>query len=228
MRVGLVILNRNEAEALPTILPLIPRDSVEMLFCVDGDSTDGSLEILAAHDIPVVGQSSPGRGEAFRIAFEHARDDVDALIFFSPDGNEDPADIPRFRPLLESGSDIVIASRMMEGASNEEDVHWFRPRKWANKTFNLMAWMAWGRGQERVSDSINGYRAITMEAWDRLNPDGPGYTIEYQTTIRAYKERAVVSEFPTHEGARLGGESNATAIPTGLRFLKLFFSELGR
>lgn len=221
-----MILNRNESEALPRILPKILLDSVETYFAIDGHSTDRSPEILESHGFRVLGQPSPGRGEAFRFAFDHVGDTVDALIFFSPDGNEDPADIPRFREHLEGGVDIVIASRMMPGATNEEDLSWFRPRKWANLVFNWLAYLAWGRGQMRITDGINGFRAITIEAWKQMDLDGSGYTIEYQSTIRAYKLGMKVSEFPTTEGQRIGGESDAKAIPTGLRFLKLFLTEL--
>jgi glycosyltransferase involved in cell wall biosynthesis len=226
VRIGLAILNRNESAALPAVLPRIPRDAVDLVFAVDGGSTDGSVGILGDHGIPVLGQASPGRGEAFRMAVEHARGSTDALIFFSPDGNEDPADIARFRPHLEHGADLVIASRMMEGAHNEEDVSWFRPRKWANLFFDWLARVTWGRGQPKITDMINGYRAITLEAWDRLRPDGPGFTIEYQMSIRAYKHRATVVEFPTHEGPRIGGASDAKALRTGLRFVGLYLSEL--
>jgi glycosyltransferase involved in cell wall biosynthesis len=226
VKIGLAILNRNEADALPSILPEIPSSSVDLLFCVDGGSTDGSLQILGEHGIDVVGQVSPGRGEAFRIAFEHARDSVDALIFFGPDGNEDPSDIPSFRPHLEAGADIVIASRMMKGAHNEEDDQRLRFRKWANLAFDWMAWATWGRGAYRITDAINGFRAVTVDAWDRLSPDGPGYTIEYQTSIRAYKKGLKVVEFPTHEGHRIGGESQAKAVDTGLRFMRLYANEL--
>ncbi|HAX82014.1 MAG TPA: hypothetical protein DCY40_05565 [Actinobacteria bacterium] len=228
MRVGLAILNRNEEEALGQILPMLPRDSVDLLFCVDGNSTDRSVQILAEHNIQIVAQQSPGRGEAFRIAFEFARDKVDALILFSPDGNEDPSDIPRFRPILEDGAVMVIASRMMPGAFNEEDAHWFRPRKWANLLFDWAAWLTWGRGQTRITDMINGYRAITVGLWDDLAPDGSGFTIEYQVSIRAYKSRARVVEFPTREGQRLGGKSQAKALATGTRFLRLYWRELRR
>ncbi len=227
MKVGLVILNRNEEEALPTILPQIPLDAVDVCFAVDGNSTDGSRGILAQHGVEILEQTSRGRGEAFRQAFLHAGDSIDALIFFSPDGNEDPEDIPNFRPLLEVGADVVIASRMMEGATNEEDTGWFRPRKWANIVFNWMAYLTWGRGQPRVTDGINGFRAITTGAWRALSLDGSGYTIEYQSTIRAYKERLHIEEFPTKEGHRIGGESNAKAVDTGLRFLRLYVKELG-
>jgi glycosyltransferase involved in cell wall biosynthesis len=225
-RIGLVILNRNESDALPEILPRIPFGEFVMHFAVDGRSTDSSPEILRRYGIEVITQTAKGRGDAFRLAFEQAGDRVDALVFFSPDGNEDPADLPKFRSFLEAGSDMVIASRMMEGAFNEEDMSWFRPRKWANLAFNWLAYLTWGRGQERVTDGINGYRAITSDCWKKLDLDGPGYTIEYQSTIRAYKTSSLVSEFPTTEGQRIGGVSDAKAIRTGVEFLMLYWKEL--
>ena len=227
MRIGLVVLNRNEEEAVPVVVPRMDRSLFEATFVVDGNSTDNSPRMLEEFGYEVLAQTSPGRGEAFRIAFSEGRQrGLDALVLFSTDGNEDPESLPRFRPMLEAGADLVIASRMMVGAVNEEDDSWFRPRKWANIAFNIMAFLAFGRGQRRVSDGINGYRAITCDAWERMALDGPGYTIEYQSTIRAYKLRLQVEEFPTIEGQRIGGEAGSKAIPTGFAFLGLFFKEL--
>lgn len=225
MRIALAVLNRNEEEAVPVVVPQLPLDAVDYVFAVDGNSTDRSPAILRQQGVDVLEQRSPGRGEAFRLAFEHVRDRADALIFFSPDGNEAPADLPQFRPLLEGGADMVIASRMMPAAVNEEDRRRFRPRKWANLVFGWLAWRLWGRGQPKITDPINGYRAINVAAWDEMRADGPGYTIEYQCSIRAYRHKLRVAEFPTVEGQRLGGESNAKALPTGLRFLRLLWAE---
>lgn len=86
---------------------------------------------------------------------------------------------------MKAGTNVVIASRMMKGTFNEEDVHWFRPRKWANRASDWMAPLAWGRGTNPITDTINGCCAITADGWDCLTPDGPGYTIERQTSIRA-------------------------------------------
>lgn len=225
MKIGLCILNRNEEAGLRAVLPAIDRSLVESVFAVDGGSTDGSLGILQEHGIEVLRQVSAGRGEAFRQAFAHARGKLDALILFSSDGNESAADIGKFRSHLEAGADMVIATRMAAGAVNEEDAHWLRPRKWANLAFSHAAYVAWGRGQRKLTDPINGFRALTVTAWDKLAADGPGYTIEYQCSIRAYKLGLKVAEFPTVEGQRIGGESGAKAIPTGLRFVRLFVDE---
>ena len=82
------------------------------------------------------------------------------------------------------------------------------------------------RKQKRITDAINGYRAITRSTWKDLNPDADGYTIEYQISIRAYKFRKTVVEFPTVEANRIGGGSEASSIKTGLQMLKLYLKEL--
>lgn len=147
-------------------------------------------------------------------------------MFFSPDGNEDIRDLSKFRPLLEAGADLVIASRMMTGAKNEEDDNFFRPRKAASLAFNLMANLAFRRSGKFVTDSINGFRAVRKTLVDRLALDANDYTIEYQITIRAMRLGASIAEYPTHEGSRIAGNSGASSIPTGLRFLRRFASEL--
>src|SRR6266705_2576235 len=207
MRVALCLLTYNERPCLEQIFPLIPAPSLEsgfdQLVAVDGGSTDGTVEYYRDHGVPVIGQSRRGRGDAFLLAFE--RIEADAYIFFSPDGNEDAQDLPKFKPLLESGADLVIASRMMRGAVNEEDIHFLKPRKWANNGLNSLANLCFRKRGPFVTDSINGYRAMTRRAAQELQLDALDYTIEYQMTIRALKSRMAIVEFPSREGQRVAG-----------------------
>jgi dolichol-phosphate mannosyltransferase len=222
MEVALVILTRNERKCVEVMFPRIPKPGREAGFdsihVVDGGSTDGTVEYFAGQGIRPLGQSQRGRGHAFLIAFQQIH--ADAYVFFSPDGNEDPLDLPKFRPLLESGADIVIASRMMPQSRNEEDDQIFRWRKWVNKAFTLIANLVFRRRGPYITDTINGYRAITRRAVDLLKLDASDYTIEYQMTIRAFKHRLRIDEFPTIEGNRIAGETQASSIATGRRFLR--------
>lgn len=222
MTLTLVVLTKNEIQGLTALFDRIPFESVDEAFAVDGGSTDGTLEFYEKRNFPVVTQRSAGRGEAFHISFAQARGD--AILFFGPDGNEDPTDIPKFRLLLDQGYDLVIATRMAPGAHNEEDEARFPWRKWANQAFNFMANITWNRGPF-VTDSINGFRAITKDAWKKLMPDGTGYTIEYQSTIRAMKLGLKVAEFPTYEAPRIG-PGGSPSLASGLAFLRLFAREL--
>lgn len=220
-RSTLVILTRNEIEGVSAIFDRIPLSTADECLVVDGGSTDGTIEFFRQRGIHVIEQTVPGRGEAFRIAVREAQHEY--LVFFSPDGNEDPADIPRFLTRLDEGYDLVIGSRFLPEGSNEEDDLRFPWRKWANRAFTITANILFGG---KLTDSINGYRAIRKEAFQRLNPDGPGFVIEYQMSIRAMKIGLKVAEIPTHEGQRIGGESGSRSIPTGLLFIRFLIREL--
>ena len=231
MKIALCILTLNEIECVGQIVPMLQslsnkEQAFDFIYVIDGGSTDGTLEYFQSLNIPILGQSKKGRGEAFQIAFEKIQ--CDAFIFFSPDGNEDVQDLFKFRPLIEAGHDLIIASRMMKGSFNEEDVHFFKPRKWANNIFNLAANILFRKNGVYVSDSINGYRAITKSASKELELDAPDYTIEYQMTIRAMVKKMSIVEFPTYEGQRVGGSSQAKSIPTGIKFIRCLWKETKR
>lgn len=229
MKIALCLLTRNELPCLKACFSKIPRPGVESgydeLWAIDGGSTDGTVEFYKENDVPVISQTNRGRGDAFHEAFKNI--EADAYIFFSPDGNEEFEDIKKFKPLLEDGADIVIASRMMPESHNEEDDQLFRWRKWANLSFNMMANTVYrDKKTPFVTDSINGFRAITKKAANELKLDAFDYTIEYQMTIRAMKHGLKIVEFPTYEGQRIAGDTGAPSIPTGIRFIKRFFAEL--
>lgn len=224
MKSSLIILTLNEIEGVRTLYDRIPFDAVDECFVVDGGSIDGTVEFFRERGIKVVPQEIKGRGEAFRIAVKRA--EGDHLIFFSPDGNEDPGDIPKLLELLAMGYDIAIASRFLPDSQNEEDDLRFPWRAWANRAFTFIANIIWNTNRNYITDTINGYRAIKKEAFNKLNISAPGFVIEYQMSIRAMKLGLKVVEIPTVEGQRIGGVSTAKSIPTGLLFLRFLLKEI--
>jgi hypothetical protein len=114
----------------------------------------------------------------------------------------------------------------MKGSVNEEDDQRFKWRKWANQAFTLLANVCFRRNGTYIHDTINGYRAITKHAANKLELDATDYTIEYQSSIRCFKKRIKIVEFPTAEGGRIAGETGAPSIPTGLRFIRCLWREL--
>jgi glycosyltransferase involved in cell wall biosynthesis len=222
--VTIVVLTLNEIEGVQQMLSKLPVGPADEVLVVDGGSTDGTVEFCEERGYRVVRQTRRGRGDAFRQAVAHARHE--ALVFFSPDGNEEPAEIPRLVDGLERGYDMVIASRFMPGARSEDDDKFlFASRRWGNLTFTWLA-NALFRGPVRITDTINGYRAITRTAFRRLAPDAEGYAIEFQMSMRAMRRGLRVLEIPTHEGPRIGvGVSKLNAIPVGFTFLGVMLRE---
>lgn len=198
---ALVLLSYDEREALERLLPLIPLARFDRVLAIDPGSTDGTLELYRAHDIPVHLQRARGRGNAFQLAQQVAG--TDRIVFFSTDGNEDPADLPRMLEYLDQGYDLVIAGRFLrKGACSDDSDDPLRLRKLGNIGYSLIVRLVWGSG---VWDSINGYRAMRVEAMRRMCLDAPLHEIELQSTIRAAKLGLRIAEFPTREQPRLGG-----------------------
>lgn len=214
VQTSLIILTRNEIEGLKALIRKIPFEAVDEFFAVDYNSVDGTVEFFKKNQIEVVKQKQPGRGRAFELGLKRAKGQF--LVFFSPDGNENPADIPKLIALVKKGNDLAIASRFTRGARNEDDDKVFKFRAWANRAFTFAVRVLWG---SQVTDTINGYRAIRRDSLSLLKLDATGFAIEYQMTIRALKLGMKIAEIPTTEGNRIGGQSTSYAIPTGFKFI---------
>ena len=220
----LVIMTKNERIGAEAIFPRIPFSAVGQAIVVDAGSTDGTIEFFRQKRIPVVIQERPGLGAGV-VAARRAVSDG-AMIFFHPDGNEDPLDIPKFVHYLQQGYDFIVASRMIPGSRNEEDGQLFKPRKWTNLALAWIARTCWPSDGGTVGDVVNGFRAITCAAFDRLKLDRLDCTIDYQMVIRAHKEKVRICEFPTREGRRIAGETHFKSIPTGLAELRMLSREI--
>lgn len=221
MKTTLVILTRNEIQGLQTLFNQLPLSQVDECLAVDYQSTDGTVQFLINQGIKVVHQKKHGRGEAFRLAIAEALGE--AVVFFSPDGNENPNDIPKLLSIIQDGYDMAIASRFMKDSRNEESNKLLPLRAWANQSFTLLCNLFF---KGNITDSINGFRAVNKKSFNQLAVNAEGFAIEYQMSIKALKLKQKIKEIPTLEGNRIGGQSTAHSIPTGLKILKILLKEI--
>lgn len=217
----LVILTKNELEGIDAVFHKLDLSCVKEVFAIDANSKDGTVEFLEKNNIKVVTQKKMGRAEAFRIANKTAK--YNNIVYFSPDGNEDPADIPKLLKLLEDGYDMAIASRFMKGGKSDDKEVFMPIRGMGNKGFTLLVNLMW---QGNFTDTINGFRAVKKDKFLSLAPDSEGFGIEFQLSIRALKRKYKIKEIPTYEGDRIGGQSTARTFSTGLYFIKLLLKEI--
>jgi len=222
--VTLAFIVRNEEKGLQALLPQVPLEVFDDCFAIDGHSTDGTVTVLEAHGVPVHRQRVRGLGAAMLQARQQVA--TDAFIYFHPDGNEDPADLPRMAGLLRQGHAFVVASRMIPGARNEEDGQLFKWRKYANQGLALLANLLFARDGNRTTDVTNGLRGIHCTAFDAMQLSAHDLTLDYQMIIRALKLNIPITEFPTHEGKRLFGTTNFPSISTGVSELRLLWREM--
>jgi hypothetical protein len=115
---------------------------------------------------------------------------------------------------------------MIKGAKNEEDDAFFKFRKWVNNIFNFLVNIFFRKTEKYVTDSINGYRAITKKSMQKLSLNAMDYTIEFQMTIRAFKQKLNIIEFPTCEFPRISGKTKAPSFSTGFFFIRCLWNEI--
>lgn len=226
MKVSLCLIVWNELQGCQADLPNLPLNEFDEVFAVDGGSTDGTVEYLESQGIAVYRQ--PKRG--LNAAYVHANDmsTGDAVVVFFAKGTLPTSDLLRFRPLFEEGNALVIASRQVDGAVNEEDEHFWRPRKWAVLGLAMAAALVWRREGNWVRDVLHGFKGWKRSAFEEMKVLDVGLSIDIEMVVRAYKLRIKRIEFATSEISRGYGETHFKIWPTGKRLLAYLWFELQR
>ncbi|MFW9850522.1 MAG: glycosyltransferase family 2 protein [Candidatus Thorarchaeota archaeon] len=204
------------------IIPKIDLSVVDEVFCMDGQSTDGSIEYLESRGIRVITQRVMGRGNAVTEAIEHTN--ADYLLYFSPDGNEDVNDIPKLIDRMkETNAALVIARRFGPYAQSDDSDDPYYIRKIGNLVYSLAVRIFWGA---KVWDAINGFRLVNRKVLKMIKQNVEGHQIEIQQTIRLSKLGLSIDEIPTIEAIRVGGIRKAPTYKMGLQFFILIIKEL--
>ncbi len=193
---------------------------------MDGGSEDGTAELLTRWGIPIVRQRARGYNAAYMEAFDHCQ--CDALVVFPPKGNIDPLAILKVQDALLSGADLVIASRLVAGARNEDDEKLWKPRKWFVQALSLVASFLWNSNGYRVRDVLHGFRGMQCVSFRKINPRPEGLTVDLEMVVSAYQNGLIRIEVPVQEYPRLEGATHFKALPTGWKMVKYIAKRLLR
>lgn len=226
MTISLILITWNELDGCKHDIPLIDRTKFDEIFCIDGGSTDGTVEYLKEQGITVYKQSAKGLNQACKDGCEHCN--CDAFVFYHPKGTIPVEDTYKFRDFYEKGYDFVVGSRMMKGAHNEEDSKILKPRKWFVLGLGLLAKILFKREGNTVWDTLHGFRGMTKKAFLACDISDMSPSIDIEMVCRSYKLKLKRVEFPTTELPRLAGESHFKAFATGKKLLKYMMFEIKR
>ncbi len=216
--VSVIIPARNEAANLQHVLPRVPAWVHEVIL-VDGDSSDGTVEVARSlrPEIRILAQQGRGKGAALRTGFSAASGEI--IVMLDADGSTDPAEIPSFVGALLAGADFVKGSRFLQGGGTSDmSAH----RRFGNWCFVIASRVLFGGN---FSDLCYGYNAFYTKVLDELCLDGDGFEIETQMNVRALRAGLKVAEVPSFEADRIHGTSNLRTIPDGWRVLKTMLKE---
>ena len=224
MTIALCLITWNEIDGVRHDIPLIDRSKFEQIYCIDGGSTDGTLEYLKEQGITVYNQKRRGLNAACIEGVDHCN--CDAFVFFHPKGTIPVEDLYKYRSLFEKGYEFVVGSRMIKGAHNEEDENFFRPRKVMVKGLAGLSILFFKREGNSIIDVLHGFRGMTVEAFKKLEiPDLTSMSIDIEMVCRSYRKHIKRIEFPTYETRRISGKSHFNVFNAGTRVVIYVFWE---
>jgi len=226
VRLTLCLLTWNEVAGCQRDVPKLKPECFEEVYALDGGSTDGTVEYLQSQGITVYQQDKPGYNNAYFSAFRRCT--TDALILFHPKGTIDPDCTLEFRRHLEDGHDLVVASRIVAGSTNEEDSRILKPRKWFVVGLAIIARALWKREGTMIWDVLHGCRAMRKDAFFAIEPLPDCLSIDIEMVVRSYRKGLKRTEFPVRERPRFYGTTHFRAFPSGLRVLQYLAHELRR
>jgi STELLO glycosyltransferases len=213
----------NKVDGCKHDVPKFDFTGFDEAFAIDGGSVDGTVEVLREHKVAVYPQRARSLNAAYWQAVETTT--CDNIVVFFPKGTLDPSVAQTTRSLLASGKDLVVASRLIKGAHNEEDDRLLRPRKWGIEVLAVSAAMCWRRRGPMVWDVLHGVKGFKREAFLRMKPSRIGVSIDLEMVVRAYRLGAQVCEFPVFEARPDWGDTRFKVLPTGVKLAKFLYCE---
>lgn len=213
-KITIILPTRNEENTIGDIIKQVSKYSNDILV-VDGNSKDSTRSIAESLKARVIIDNGKGKGAALRMAAKSTSRDV--IVFMDADGSHETKDIPKLvKPILESKSDFVIASRMLGGS---DELHGTFSNFFRNLGSNLIQLVINYRFNVRLTDCENGFRAIRTKLFHDLNLKSNDFDIEEEMVLKALKKKCKIIEVPSHEYERKFGKSQLSLWKIGYKFI---------
>ncbi|MBK6315256.1 MAG: glycosyltransferase [Blastocatellia bacterium] len=209
-RLSVLVLTRNEAENLESLLPEVSRvlraaGHEYEITVVDAASKDGTEDVARRHGASVIQQSVPGYANALRQGI--AACTGDAILTIDADLSHRPSFI---LDLLDRRDDaeILIASRYVAGGSADMPAS----RLVLSRVLNILFGRLLGID---VRDMSSGFRLYDRRVVQSLDARGEHFDVLPELVALALEAGHRVVEVPFHYHPRDAGVSKARIIAFG-------------
>ena len=178
----------------------------------DNGSTDGSVAIAQSLGARVVHQPIRGYGAAYQAGIAAARGQY--IVMGDSDDTYDFTDLERFITPLCNGYDLVMGSRFT-GEIRPGAMSWAH-RYIGNPILSgILRWLF----HTAISDAHCGMRALTREAYNKMQLQTSGMEFASEMVIKAVQANLKMSEIPINYYPR-AGESKLNSFRDAWRHLR--------
>ncbi|QCS41769.1 S-layer glycoprotein N-glycosyltransferase AglJ [Natrinema versiforme] len=214
--VCILIPTLDEAATIADVIEGFYEHGYTNVVIVDGDSSDDTREIAREHGAEVLVQSGDGKGQAVREALEYIT--VPYVLMVDGDGTYDPADADKMLEPLSRGYEHVIGNRF----ADMDDDAMRALNGFGNRMINRAFGFVHGANYE---DILSGYRAFTVDSFERLSLDSDGFTIETELAVECVKHGVETTVVPISYSARPDeSETNLHPVRDGGTILLALYS----
>ncbi|MCW3982506.1 MAG: glycosyltransferase family 2 protein [Candidatus Bathyarchaeia archaeon] len=214
--VSVVIPTLNEAgtirQAIDTINNCVtyPKE----IIVVDGNSTDGTLEIVKDTNARLIIEPRRGYGLALRTGMKAAKGNI--VIMVDADGTYEFRHIDRLVDrLLEKDADMVLATRMYDPNKAMGFLN-FLGNKVITFTYDFFY-------SQFLSDTQSGFRAISREKLDSVRFKETDMPFATEMLIQFAREGYNMVEIPTTYKPRTYGKTKLKPFQSGIRIFSTIF-----
>ncbi|AXR77241.1 S-layer glycoprotein N-glycosyltransferase AglJ [Natrarchaeobaculum sulfurireducens] len=214
--VCVLIPTLNEAATIGDVIDGFYEEGFTNVVVVDGDSDDETQEIARERGAGVIVQSGDGKGQAVREAVQYL--DVPYVLMVDGDGTYDPADAETMLEPLSRGYEHVIGNRFADMDDDAMKALNGFGNRMINRAFRFI------HGPD-YDDILSGYRAFTVDSFERLSLDSDGFTIETELAVECVKHGVETTVVPISYSARPEeSETNLHPITDGGTIILALYS----
>ncbi|HMJ16019.1 MAG TPA: glycosyltransferase family 2 protein [Polyangiaceae bacterium] len=209
------MLTMDEEPSVARMIDEIKRYAPDaQILCVDSSMKDQTPVIAEKMGARVLRQLPPrGHGPAMELLMYEAAKQSDALIYLDCDFTYPPAVIPAIREILDSGVDVVNASRITQRPEAMPLANYL-----ANKTFVSCARMLNGMPVGDLHSGMRGYRSSVIRSFSF---DGEGDALPIDTLLWPARCGYHVVEIPIEYQERVGFSKLRKVAGTVWTFIRL-------
>lgn len=228
----------NESESLPGLLRRYAelsddqRANLEIYVINDGSSDDTSAIARAFDiDIPLTVVDHPqnmGLGQAVQTGIRkivETAEDSDVMVIMDADDTHDPKLVSQLSEAIDSGADIAIASRFVEGG-DDSTAPFFRRLLSRGAAYCFRTALPIDKNVRDFTSGFRAYRVMTLrravEHWGERLVEERGFACMVELLMKLRHCQPKVVELPLYlEYDRKLGESKIRIVRTIFQYLKL-------